>query len=974
MAPISQSVTDLLGGVSQRPANRRKANELASLINGYTNHGRGLQKRPPVDYIAKLQAITTGYDTAFLHTIQRDITERYHVIITNGDLKVYDALSGEAKLVNFPNGKGYLSIPSATSSRGDTFTEPLNLTTIVNHAIAGGNWTQWKNVGVFSSTIVSNQAKVARAGSTTESYLWPQLPPSADYTVSAYCGWGGNGTVSSTVGPIVRGIVGTGGYAAHFISNSQIRLSKLDTTGAIGAIISTVAFASVADTIYKMTLDVLGNRLRVYIDGTLLVDTTDNTFSAAGQAGWYGVGGASLGAYALVDTWTLEYAVTSTGVLNTAAKSFRAVTVGDYTFITNRTQAVAKTVNLVATRPPEALVFVRQADYSTAYKLTVDATTLTHTTGDGLSPASRAGITTDAIAEALRVLFVASALNATHTCTRTGSTLYIKRINNAAFTVSATDGLSDAAILAIKGSIQRFDDLPLRAVNGVIIEVTGDPGSQFDNYHVVYDDSGSAGNAGVWRETVKPGELYQLDPATMPYVLLNAAGVFTFAQAAWRGREVGSTITNPFPSFVGRAVKEVFYTQGRLGFTAGESVILTGVSDIFNFFRKSAKALYDSDPIDVNAASDKVMNWHSALEWNKIPLLWSDQGQALLEGDANGVLSPKTVSLNFITSYENQPTVRPRMIGNTIYFAQIINGKTRLSAYGLPQNATVPAAYDLTGHIPSYIIGNVLSIVGTDQPNLIAVTTDVSRNAIYILATDDQTLAWSRWDIESTSQIIGMDFIGGVIGILVKRSDGIYLEKIDLGKTNLLASAGDVVPVLLDHSTVPVGVFTSLTTYTLPFSVATNGSEGEVVLWRTDTQVEVPSLRPTATTVTAVGNTTAIPIVMGIRYTFTAVLSPLFIRGSEGKVETTGRLQVHFVRLLSQDTTYVRATVTPVDSVTYTYTTSTIGTVAAYTVSQIPVMGKNEDTVITILNDSPRNTTYAGLDWESTYASRARRS
>jgi hypothetical protein len=345
-----------------------------------------------------------------------------------------------------------------------------------------------------------------------------------------------------------------------------------------------------------------------------------------------------------------------------AADQFRAVTIGDYTFITNRLKVVTKTVNTIAARSPEALAFVRQADFSTTYKLTVDATTLSYTTVDGSNAAARASITTDNVAEQLRLLFVASALNATHTCTRTGSTLYIKRINNADFTITATDGLGDNGILAIKGKIQRFDDLPLRAVNGFIVEVQGDPGSLYDNYHVVYDDTGSSTGAGVWRETAKPGEFYQLDPANMPYVLVNNLGTFTFQQAAWRGREVGTLLTNPFPSFVGDQIKDLFFTQGRLGVTSGENVILTGAADLFNFFRKSAKALYDNDPIDIASSTAKIQSWHAVVEWNQKPLLWSDQAQALLDS-GDQFLSPKTVKLRILTSYDNQRYVKPEIVG-----------------------------------------------------------------------------------------------------------------------------------------------------------------------------------------------------------------------------------------------------------------------------------------------------------------------
>jgi len=68
----------------------------------------GLRKRPPFQHLA---AVTTDdWSTAHVHTINRDVSERYLVVVTDGDLKVFDAATGSEKTVAFPTGKGYLSV------------------------------------------------------------------------------------------------------------------------------------------------------------------------------------------------------------------------------------------------------------------------------------------------------------------------------------------------------------------------------------------------------------------------------------------------------------------------------------------------------------------------------------------------------------------------------------------------------------------------------------------------------------------------------------------------------------------------------------------------------------------------------------------------------------------------------------------------------------------------------------------------
>jgi len=50
----------------------------------------------------------------FTHITSRDIDERYLVLIRQGDLRVYDALTGLSNVVEFPDGKDYLTLPVGT--------------------------------------------------------------------------------------------------------------------------------------------------------------------------------------------------------------------------------------------------------------------------------------------------------------------------------------------------------------------------------------------------------------------------------------------------------------------------------------------------------------------------------------------------------------------------------------------------------------------------------------------------------------------------------------------------------------------------------------------------------------------------------------------------------------------------------------------------------------------------------------------
>ena len=108
MSLVSRTIPNLVQGVSQQPEVLRLTSQASEQINGYSSVVEGLKKRPPTEYVAKLSS-QSSFGNAFIHTINRDTTERYIVVITNGAINVYD-INGVAKtVVNQTNATNYLS-------------------------------------------------------------------------------------------------------------------------------------------------------------------------------------------------------------------------------------------------------------------------------------------------------------------------------------------------------------------------------------------------------------------------------------------------------------------------------------------------------------------------------------------------------------------------------------------------------------------------------------------------------------------------------------------------------------------------------------------------------------------------------------------------------------------------------------------------------------------------------------------------
>ena len=131
MGLVSGSVSSLVNGVSQQPPwmrltsqGERQENAISSLVDG-------VYRRPPTEHVARISA--TPFGDAFLHTINRDTDRRYSVVITDGDLRVFDLADGSEKTVNFPNGADYLE--AATPQSSFACTTIADFTFVVNREI-----------------------------------------------------------------------------------------------------------------------------------------------------------------------------------------------------------------------------------------------------------------------------------------------------------------------------------------------------------------------------------------------------------------------------------------------------------------------------------------------------------------------------------------------------------------------------------------------------------------------------------------------------------------------------------------------------------------------------------------------------------------------------------------------------------------------------------------------------------------------
>src|SRR6056300_1044448 len=128
---VSDSIPNLLNGVSQQPATLRLPSQSETQVNALSSVVRGLLKRPPSEHIAKV--LSSSLSNAAIHLVDRDSSNRYIIIITSdgstSNIYAFD-LTGASATVSTPVGTSYLN---CTNPREDLkFLTVADYTFVVN--------------------------------------------------------------------------------------------------------------------------------------------------------------------------------------------------------------------------------------------------------------------------------------------------------------------------------------------------------------------------------------------------------------------------------------------------------------------------------------------------------------------------------------------------------------------------------------------------------------------------------------------------------------------------------------------------------------------------------------------------------------------------------------------------------------------------------------------------------------------------
>ncbi len=526
-----------------------------------------------------------------------------------------------------------------------------------------------------------------------------------------------------------------------------------------------------------------------------------------------------------------------TAYLNTSnpRDTIKTVTIADFTFVVNTNQVTAMDSTLSAGNITQAIIFVKQVSNDTVYSVTVDGVTVTDDTTNDSS------LSTSQVAADLQ-----SGLNSGlsgFTIARSGSVIHIKKNDGSNFAIDGTDTQGNTQLTIVKNSVQRFTDLPTVSPNGMVVEVKGDESTNFDNYYVKFvTNNGNALEEGQWEETVEAGIQFKFDYSTMPHVLIRQAdGNFRFARVdgdtytlsgtnytlpVWGERTAGDTESAKDPSFIGSKINNVFFFRNRLGFLADDNVILSNVSEFFNFFPDTVLTVVDSHPIDVAASHTKVAILKHAVTMGEQLILFSEQTQFVLSSSADN-LTPTTANVLVSTEFESSDDAAPVGSGNSIYFLTKKGNFAGIREYITQTNETARDAANITIHVPRLIPSNIFKLaVSNNQDILVCVGTD-NPNKLFInrwlFGNQGQKVlnSWFTFTINENRSIKNVDFIGTDLFLVIEEANTVTLEKIPF-ESDFKETNADF-EFHLDHKvteadvTVAYNSSTDKTTFTLPY-------------------------------------------------------------------------------------------------------------------------------------------------------------
>ena len=538
---------------------------------------------------------------------------------------------------------------------------------------------------------------------------------------------------------------------------------------------------------------------------------------------------------------------------------------------------------------------------------------------------------------------------------------------------------------------------------------------------------------GVWEEVCEPGIQIQFDNDTMPLSLTRVLpgtyainggssrnytnGTFKFQYPDWGKRDVGDDITNAPPSFVGYPIQKMCFFRNRIALLSAENVILSRVNDFYNFWVKTAMAISNADPIDLQSSSTYPTKLFDAVETNTGLVVFSASEQFLLSSGAEALLTPETAKISYLSSYAFNSDTNPISLGTTIgwinstaknaRFYEMANANTREEPQIQEQSKIVAELFPANITMMDASPENSLLLFGTDS-TLHTATKEAWGYKFHQTSKGRNQSAFFRWTFPNN--IIYQCILDDKFYLVLNSGTKYTLEKMDIklrADTDLIGDDPDVNRVYLDtKKTVASGDMTyntasDTTTFTLGAGYYSSNTLTAYCTTSSDARGKSYDIKSADITGTAPNETVTLPgnwktsteagpgtssvntdLILGYEYEFEIELPKIYVTRTEGesvRSETRGSLVLHRMNFDFGDVGVIDVTLKRKGRPDYTYTVESLEwdnvdasepAIADGYMHTIPVYDRNINTTVILKSNHPSPSTLHSMNWEGDYSPR----
>ncbi len=535
---------------------------------------------------------------------------------------------------------------------------------------------------------------------------------------------------------------------------------------------------------------------------------------------------------------------------------------------------------------------------------------------------------------------------------------------------------------------------------------------------------------GVWEEVAAPGITTTFDNDTMPLSLTRvlpgtfsingggatsyANGAFRFGYPDWGKRDVGDDITNSEPSFVGNTIQRMIFFRNRIALLSAENVILSRVNDYYNFWVKTAMAISNADPIDLQSSSTFPTKLYDAVEANAGLIIFSASEQFLLNSGAEALLTPETAKIGYLSSYAFNPDTNPISLGTSVGFLNSTARQARFYEMAGVTGREEPDVLEQSKVIGELFPTNLTYISGSTENDILLFGVDstlhTASNEVwgykwYMAGDKRAQSAWFRWTLPNN--IVYHAILDDVYYAVLQNGSDYTLEKFDIklsSDTHVIGTAPDENRVHLDtKKTIASGDITYNTaadTSTFTLGAGYYSTRTLTVYCTTDSDAVGKSYDVQAADISGSnpnkvitlpgnwktslkdGSSVNTDLVVGYEYEFEVELPKIYVTRSEGervRSETRGSLVVHRMNFDFGDVGVIDVTLKRRGRDDYTYTVESLewdnvnastAAIARGYVHTIPVYDRNENLTVLLKSNHPSPATIHSMNWEGDYSPR----